>query len=297
MSKIDNELLRNLLFHPALKSKFPTKLNFELSKSEYKKILKENGKELDEISKKMLAQGKHSVLIIFQAMDAAGKDGTIERLLKGVNPQGVEIHSFKEPSKEELSHDFLWRTHNKVPPAGKIGVFNRSHYEEVLAVRVHPEFLENQKLPGLNHPVAFDSDLWDKRLESIRNFEEHLSSNGVTIIKFFLNVSKKEQEKRLLDRICTPEKNWKFSLGDTEEREYWDKYQVSFFKTLRLTHTNKSPWYAIPADDKKLMRVLVSEIVLSHLRKLNIEWPVVSDLTLEEMQEAKENLLRSSTVV
>lgn len=225
--------------------------------------------ELDRLQQKFYALDRRALLIVFQAMDAAGKDGTIRAVLSGVNPAGCRVHSFKQPSAEELDHDFLWRTTCRLPESGHIGVFNRSHYEEVLAVRVHPEFLDRQHLPG-------DLDLkrlWEERFASIRDHEQHLARNGTIILKFWLNVSRAEQKKRFLARLDEPHKNWKFSTRDVEERRHWDAYMEAYEEALAATSRPWAPWYAIPADDKPFMRVAVAETIVKTLRSLELEYP------------------------
>ena len=237
-----------------------------------KKLLKSLVKELSELQRVLYAHDQYAVLLIFQAMDAAGKDGTIRAVMTGVNPAGFQVYSFKQPSKEELDHDFLWRTSVRLPERGRIGVFNRSYYEEVLVVKVHPAFLEGQKLPG---PIDFDQ-LWQERYQSILAHEEYLAKNGILVLKFWLNVSKGEQRQRFLARIDEPEKNWKFSSGDVRERAYWDHYMSAYEDALKVTSRPWAPWYAIPADDKPFMRLQVAEIVVDNLKKLGLSYPEVT---------------------
>ncbi len=237
-------------------------------KKEARERLEEATEELDRLQRVLYADDRYSVLLIFQAMDAAGKDGTIRAVLTGVNPAGCQVFSFKQPSATELDHDFLWRTSRCLPERGRIGVFNRSYYEEVLVVRVHPELLEHQKLPPLNR-----EQIWKSRMESIRDHERHLAQNGTLIIKFWLNVSREEQRRRFLSRLEEPEKNWKFSVGDVEERRYWNEYMVAYQEALNETSRSWAPWYAIPADDKPYMRMVVAETVVATLNKLNLEYP------------------------
>lgn len=260
------------------------------SDADLKKKLLNYQDEIDELQQKMYAEGRQSLLIIFQAMDAAGKDGTIRHVLESVNPAGVEIQSFKKPSEEELAHDFLWRCAKVAPQRGHIGIFNRSYYEEVLVCKVHPEIVtEYQKLPT----SATDKlpRLWEKRLEDISNYEAFLNNNGTTVIKFFLNVSKAEQKKRFLERIDTKAKNWKFNLGDVKERAHWDEYMAAYEDAINATATKNSPWYAIPADDKGNMRLLVSEVILRHLKDMGMEWPVLPKDQVAGLAEAKAALL------
>ena len=232
---------------------------------------------------RLWAQDQHSVLIVLQAMDAAGKDGLIKHVMSGLNPQGCAVHSFKKPSDEELDHDFLWRCYNRLPARGEIGIFNRSHYEEVLVVRVHPEYLGGQRLPGLKVNEKF----WERRYESIRDFEKHVSRNGCTILKFFLNVSREEQKKRFLERLDNPEKNWKFSEQDVKERAHWDKYMEAFEAALRATSTKRAPWYVIPADNKWIARSLVAGIIAKTIRDLPLETPTVSPERKRAFAEAR----------
>ena len=254
-------------------------------KKENRKLLKRSRSELDDLQRRLYASDNFAVLLIFQAMDAAGKDGTIRAVLKGVNPAGCQVHSFKQPSAEELDHDFLWRTSARLPQRGRIGVFNRSYYEEVLTVRVHPELLENQKLPEIDQ-----KRIWRERLESIAAHEKHLARNGVIVLKFWLNVSRKEQRKRFLARIDEPEKNWKFSARDVEERGFWEDYMRAYADALNATSRAWAPWYAIPADDKPYMRRKVAEIVVESLRSLDLRYPEVGDKARRELVAARKHL-------
>ncbi len=228
--------------------------------------------ELDDLQRKFFAHDSHAILLVFQALDAAGKDGTIRAVLKGLNPAGFQVFSFKQPSKEEHDHDFLWRTSRCLPERGRIGVFNRSYYEEVLVVRVHPEWLTAQRLPDPTPGAAF----WDERLASIRDHELHLARNGTVILKFYLHVSSEEQRKRFLDRLREPEKHWKFASGDFEERRWFDAYQAAYEEALRATSRPFAPWYAIPADDQDAMRLAVATALRDALRSLDLRWPAVS---------------------
>jgi PPK2 family polyphosphate:nucleotide phosphotransferase len=229
--------------------------------------------ELSDLQRIFYAHDRHALLLIFQAMDAAGKDGTIRAVMSGIDPTGCQVYSFKAPSAEELDHDFLWRTSVRLPERGRIGIFNRSYYEEVLVVRVHPEYLANQRLPN----EAAHGKLWQQRFESIRDHEQHLARNGTVILKFWLNVSKEEQRRRFLSRIDTPEKNWKFAMGDVAERRHWDKYMDAYEQALNATSRPWAPWYAIPADDKPFMRMTVAEILVATLKGLKLRYPEVSD--------------------
>lgn len=248
-----------------------------------KKRLKKLTKRIDELQRILYAHDHHSVLLVFQAMDAAGKDSTIRSVMSGVNPAGCQVYSFKQPSAEEKDHDFLWRTAKSLPERGRIGIYNRSYYEEVLVVRVHPEYLEGQNLPA---EVERDT-IWEDRFESIRDHEKHLARNGTLVLKFWLNVSKEEQKRRFLARLDEPEKNWKFSTGDVAERQHWDEYMHAYSQTLRATSRESAPWYAIPADSKPYMRVAVAEIIVETLEALNLEYPEVSEQDLARFQAAR----------
>jgi PPK2 family polyphosphate:nucleotide phosphotransferase len=239
-----------------------------LKKKQFRKRLAVTTKRLSELQRVLYAHDKYSLLLVFQAMDAAGKDSTIRAVLTGVNPAGCQVFSFKRPSKEELDHDFLWRTSRRLPERGRIGVFNRSYYEEVLVVRVHQEILESQRLPVLDMAT-----LWQERLESIRSHERHLAANGTIVLKFWLNVSKEEQRQRFLARLDEPDKNWKFAVADCEEREYWDQYMLAYEEALNATSRSWAPWYAIPADSKPYMRLVVAELIVETLERLGLEYP------------------------
>ncbi len=241
------------------------------SKKELKKALKEQVEELKDLQRCLYAFDRHAVLLVFQAMDAAGKDGTIRAVMGGVNPAGCQVFSFKQPSPEELDHDFLWRTARRLPERGRIGIFNRSYYEETLVVRVHPEYLDGQRLP---EDVDRDQ-IWQHRFESIQDHERHLARNGTVVVKFWLNVSKEEQKSRFLSRLDEPEKNWKFSAGDVRERGYWPKYMEAYEQALAATSRAWAPWYAVPADNKPFMRLKVAEIVVETLKSLNLRYPSV----------------------
>jgi len=236
----------------------------------------------------LYADDRWSLLLIFQAMDAAGKDGAIKHVMSGINPQGCQVSSFKSPSAEEIDHDFLWRCMKKLPERGRIGIFNRSYYVEVLVVRVHKEFLGNQKVPA----ALIDKDIWDNRLKDIRRFENYLGRQGVLICKFFLNVSKKEQKKRFLERIDNPDKNWKFSSADAKERKYWDKYMEAYEEMIRETATENAPWYVIPADNKAFCRIAVASAIIKKLHSLGLEYPKVGKEKLAELEAVKQELLK-----
>ncbi|MGB0748903.1 MAG: polyphosphate kinase 2 family protein [Magnetospiraceae bacterium] len=234
-----------------------------------KKILKDHVEELADLQRVFYAHDRHSLLLVFQAMDAAGKDSTIRAVMSGVDPAGCQVHSFKQPNKEELDHDFLWRSARRLPERGRIGIFNRSYYEEVLVVRVHPEYLEGQQLPdGINKKT-----IWKERFESIRDHEKHLARNGTVIVKFWLNVSRDAQKERFLSRLDEPEKNWKFAAGDVRERGHWPDYMKAYQSVLRETSRPWAPWYAIPADNKPFMRATVADIVVRTLQSLAIDYP------------------------
>ena len=256
------------------------------SKKDSVKLLKKNTGKLSELQAKLYAQDKYSLLIIFQAMDAAGKDGTIKHVMSGLNPQGTHVTSFKQPSAEELDHGYLWRINKALPERGRIGIFNRSHYEEVLVVRVH-DLIKYQKVPD----KFKNSNIWKQRYEQINNFERYLYENGVVILKFFLHVSKKEQKERFLKRIENPAKNWKFSAGDIKERKFWDEYKKAYQEAISATSKKHSPWYVIPADIKWFTRLAVSEIIVREMKKLKPDFPKLKDEQLAELENAKQNLL------
>jgi PPK2 family polyphosphate:nucleotide phosphotransferase len=234
----------------------------------------------------LYAQGRWAVLLIFQAMDAAGKDSAIKHVMSGVNPQGCQVFSFKSPTSEELNHDYLWRCLKCLPERGRIGIFNRSYYEETLVVRVHPEILANQRLP----PALVTKDIWKERFQDIRGFERYLARNGVAILKFFLHVSKEEQKKRFLERIEEPEKNWKFSSSDVKEREHWDDYMEAYEDMIRNTATKAAPWYVVPADNKWFARIVVAAAVIDALDSLDLKYPKADDRKLKELAAAKRAL-------
>jgi PPK2 family polyphosphate:nucleotide phosphotransferase len=242
---------------------------------------------LAELQNMLYAQDQWAVLLIFQAMDAAGKDSVIKHVMSGVNPQGCQVYSFKAPSEEELDHDFMWRCIKRLPERGRIGIFNRSYYEETLVVRVHREFLEKEKLP----PELVTKDIWEERFQDIRHIERYLTRNGVVIRKFFLHVSKEEQKKRFLERIEEPEKHWKFSADDIKEREYWDDYMEAYEDMIQNTATKHAPWYVVPADNKWFTRVVVAAAVIEALASLDLHYPEVSKEKLKELAAAKKALL------
>jgi PPK2 family polyphosphate:nucleotide phosphotransferase len=254
------------------------------NKRQNKEVLRERVEELRELQRVLYAHDQYSVLLIFQAMDAAGKDSTIRNVLTGVNPAGFQVFSFKAPSAEELDHDFLWRTARRLPERGRIGVFNRSYYEEVLVVRVHPEFIEGQKLPYL---PADRHTFWEDRYRSIIEHEAHLARSGTVILKFWLNVSKEEQKNRFLSRLDEPEKNWKFSVRDVEERGYWEKYMQAYDQMLKSTSQLQAPWYAIPADDKPYMRQMVADLIVKNLQSLDMAYPQVDPKEKERFDKMR----------
>lgn len=260
---------------------------FYESKKDYKKKLKETVEDIAKLQEAMYAHDRFSVLLIFQGMDTAGKDGAIQHVLSGVNPLGLQLFSFKQPSSEELDHDFLWRTSKRLPERGRIGVFNRSYYEDVLVVRVHPEILMAQGVPA---DLVTSGQIWQQRFESINAHEAHLAANGTRILKFYLHLSKEEQARRLLARIEEPEKNWKFNSGDLKEREYWDLYREAYEGCLSATSTLAAPWFVIPADDKRNARLMIAQIVLDELRKLDPQYPTLIEAARAEMLDAGRTL-------
>ncbi len=256
------------------------------SKEHAQERLEKGAAELWELQAKLYAQNRWAVLLIFQAMDAAGKDGTIKHVMSGVNPQGCQVFSFKVPSEEELNHDFLWRTTKCLPERGRIGIFNRSYYEEVLVVRVHPELLDRQKLPS----SLVTKDIWTQRFESIKCFERHLAQNGVVIRKFFLHLSKEEQKQRLLSRLEEPDKNWKFSTADLEERKHWKEYMAAYQEMIQCTATEEAPWYIIPADHKWFTRLVVAEVIADALESLELSYPEVDAAKRKELAKVRKIL-------
>jgi PPK2 family polyphosphate:nucleotide phosphotransferase len=256
-------------------------------KSRAKEALQSGVQALAELQDVLYAQDRWAVLLIFQALDAAGKDGTIKHVMSGINPQGCQVTSFKAPTSEDLDHDYLWRCIKSLPERGRIGIFNRSYYEETLVVRVHPEFLAGQKLP----PECVTKNIWDDRFQDIRSFERYLHRNGTIVRKFFLHVSKDEQQKRFLERLDNPDKNWKFSANDAKEREFWKDYMEAYEETIRETATEDSPWYVVPADNKWFTRVVVAAAVIDTLASLNLHYPEVSAAKRQELAAAKETLV------
>ncbi|KFC61407.1 ADP-polyphosphate phosphotransferase [Massilia sp. LC238] len=257
------------------------------SKQHYREMLARHVARLSARQQVLFASNSHAILLIFQAMDAAGKDGAIRHVMSGVNPQGCQVHSYQHPAPRELQHDFLWRTTVDLPERGRIGIFNRSYYEEVLIARVHPEILRSEGVPA----AADEEAVWRERYRSIRNLERHLSANGTRIIKVFLHVSREEQKKRLLARIDDPKKNWKFALSDIQERAYWPAYMAAYEECLARTSTRAAPWYVVPADDKKNARLIVSRIVLDALRELGLRYPRADARQREVLQAIRRRLL------
>jgi PPK2 family polyphosphate:nucleotide phosphotransferase len=257
------------------------------TKKDYRKRLKKQVKALRKMQKMHYAHDRYALLLIFQAMDAAGKDGAIKHVMSGVNPQGCQVFSFKKPSERDLDHDFLWRTARSLPERGRIGIFNRSYYEEVLVVRVHPEILQGQKLPG-----EISDAIWENRYRSIIEHENHLHRNGTRIVKFYLHVSREEQLKRFIARIDNPDKNWKFSFNDVEERKFWPQYMNAYEECLNATSTETAPWYVIPADDKKNARLLISEVILQTYQAMDMHYPVTDTARREELHTIREQLLK-----
>ena len=270
--------------------KWPTKVDpVYKSKEQYQELLQKHVAQLSSQQQLLYASNRHALLLIFQAMDAAGKDGAIQHVMSGVNPQGCQVFSFKHPSATELQHDFLWRTTRDLPERGRIGIFNRSYYEEVLVVRVHPEILRSEGIPGAGHD---DEAIWRERYRSIACLERHLHENGTRIVKFFLHLSKEEQRKRLLARIDDPEKNWKFSSADVAERKFWKAYMDAYGKCLGATSTRNAPWYVVPADDKENARLIVSSIVLDTLEELKMSYPKTGAKRRRELLSFRRQLAR-----
>ena len=268
--------------------KWPTTMKpIGKSKKLYQKLLKKDVEALSALQKLHYASSRYALLLIFQGMDAGGKDGAIRHVMSGVNPQGCEVFSFKQPSAEELKHDFLWRTTRRLPERGRIGIFNRSYYEEVLVVRVHPETL---RLQGLPEELLDEKTIWEERYRSIVDLEAHLHRNGTRIVKFFLHLSKEEQRKRFLERIDEPDKNWKFSLADIHERKYWTQYMEAYEACLGATSTHHAPWYVVPADDKENARLIVSQILLDAFKELKMAYPKTTSKRREELESIRKQL-------
>lgn len=272
--------------------KWPTSVDpVYTSKEHYKELLAEHVARLSALQHLHYASNRYAVLLIFQAMDAAGKDGAIRHVMSGVNPQGCQVFSFKHPSAAELQHDFLWRTTRDLPERGRIGIFNRSYYEEVLIARVHPEILHSEGIPDAPHD---DDKLWHDRYRSITNLERHLHANGTRIVKFYLHLSNEEQRKRFLERIDDPNKNWKFSAADIEERKFWKHYMKAYEECLGATNTRDSPWYVVPADDKENARLIVSQIVLDTFEALDMSYPTTTDERRQELLAIREQLAKQA---
>lgn len=268
----------------SLHKEYDTKLKIAgMDKAEAKRLLQEGTPLLAEYQDKLYAQNNYAVLIILQAMDAAGKDGTIKHVMSGLNPQGCQVTSFKAPSTEELDHDYMWRCFKNLPERGNIGIFNRSYYEEVLITRVHPEILERQRLP--DHLA--DKNIWKRRFEEINNFEKYLVNNGIVVLKFFLNISKAEQKRRFLARLELPNKNWKFSVTDAKERGHWNEYMEAFEDCFSHTSTKWAPWYVIPADEKPFARLAVGYVVYQTLKSLKLKYPIVTKAQKEQLEKAR----------
>ncbi|HHG83532.1 MAG TPA: polyphosphate kinase 2 family protein [Bacteroidetes bacterium] len=258
-------------------------------KSDYRDLLEKNTAEIHDLQNLMYAHDRYALLLIFQGMDSAGKDGAIRHVMTGINPAGVQVFSFKKPSKEELDHDWMWRTSCSLPERGRIGIFNRSYYEEVLVVKVHPEIVQKyQRVP--KEFIKNEASLWEERYADIRNFENMLHRNGTRIVKFFINISKDEQKERLLARIDQPEKNWKMSPADVKERGYWDDYMQAYEDLLKNTSRENAPWYVIPGNDKKNARLIISQIVLQHLQEMDMNYPVVTDEFRAKLTEVRKVL-------
>ncbi|MEZ5104111.1 MAG: polyphosphate kinase 2 family protein [Draconibacterium sp.] len=262
-----------------------------IDKLEAKHLLKKGIKQLTKMQDKLYADNRYSVLIVLQAMDAAGKDGAIKHVMSGFNPQGVKVTSFKAPSVEEKDHDYFWRHYKALPGRGEIGIFNRSHYENVLVTRVHPEFIMGENIPGITTVKDIDESFWRNRFEQINRFEKNLYENGTRILKFFLHLSKEEQKVRFLERIDNPTKNWKLSAADAKERKLWDKYQRAYAEMISATSKEYAPWYILPADDKPLTRICIATAIHSEFKKLNLKYPELSEEDRQKLLQAKKELL------
>lgn len=296
MKKRTKEYLETLRVKPgkkiSLSKDFSTdnKQKF-IKKEEGEQLLEEGIVNLAKMQDKLYAHNEYSVLIVLQAMDAAGKDGVIKHVMSGLNPQGVKVSSFKAPNSHELDHDYFWRHCKELPPRGEVGIFNRSHYENVLVTRVHPEYVLKENIPGIDSVKDIDKKFWEKRYKQINRFEKNLTQNGTVILKFFLHVSKEEQKKRFLERIDNPEKNWKFSVADAQERKHWDKYMEAYEEMLSATSTENAPWFVIPADDKWFARLALGAIIFNQFEKLNLSYPKVSQAQVDKLQATKKELL------
>lgn len=287
--------LRKFLVKPEKKIKlkdFDTEYTGKtLNRAEAELLLEKGRKHLAKVQDMLYAHNRYSVLIIFQAMDAAGKDGAVKHIMSGFNPLGVSVYSFKAPNSNELDHEYLWRHQIAVPARGEIAIHNRSHYENVLVTKVHPEWILNERIPGVDTVKDIDDKFWEQRYKQIRRFEKNMADNGTIILKFFLNVSKKEQKKRFLERIDDTSKNWKFSLSDLKERAFWDDYQKAYGEALSATSTDYAPWYVIPADDKWFTRLAIAAIIAEKFSTLKMNYPVVNQSQKEELQKAKVELM------
>jgi PPK2 family polyphosphate:nucleotide phosphotransferase len=270
---------------------FKTVPTTDADKSELKERIQSDIEEIKKVQELFFADRRYAVLMIFQAMDAAGKDGAIKHVMSGINPQGCNVHAFKAPNSTELAHDFLWRHHQVMPERGKIGIHNRSHYEYVLTCRVNPHFVLNENLPNVRQVADLNKKFWDTRLEQILHFEQRLVESGTLVLKFFLNVSKEEQKKRLLERIDVPAKHWKFDPSDLQSRAKWDEYMYAYQEAIRATSTKQTPWYVIPADDKWYARALIARILKETLQSLDIHYPATSKADMEKLIEARKKLL------
>lgn len=266
--------------------------NKSFDKNAGDEILQKGVAEMSIMQDKLFAEGKHSILIVLQAMDAAGKDGTIKHLMSGLNPTGVKVYSFKTPSSIEITHDYFWRHYKDLPARGEIVIFNRSHYENVLITKVHPEYILNEKLPDIQSTKDINKDFWKQRYSQINRFEKNLTENGTIILKFFLHVSKAEQKRRFIDRIDDPKKNWKFSVADLKERTFWNDYQKAYENAISHTSTDFAPWFVIPADDKWYSRMIICSIIDTQFEKLHLAYPKVSVATKNALIKAKENLMK-----
>ncbi len=290
MAKINTEEYR--IDAPIKLATLPTYEDFSRDEEELKEELKETSKKLADFQDIMYAHNKYNVLICIQGMDTAGKDSLIRDVFKGFNSQGIEVHSFKTPTKTELEHDYLWRHYSALPERGKFGIFNRTHYENVIVTRVHPEYILNENLPKIVKIEDIDAVFWEKRFEQIRNFEKYLTENGTILFKFFLHISKEEQKRRLLQRLDTPSKNWKFSSGDLEERKLWEKYQASYEEAINKTSSKSAPWHVIPADNKRAARLLVAKILWHTLKEYeDIQYPELNDKDKALLGKYKEQLM------
>lgn len=287
------DILKDLIAMPGKKhsvSDFDSSSTDEITKQEAKEQLTKDVEKLAELQSMLYAQDRYSILVIFQAMDAAGKDGTIKHVMSGINPQGCQVYSFKQPSAEELDHDYLWRINRSLPERGRIGIFNRSHYEDVLIARVHPEIVLSAKLPDIKTVNDINADFWKRRYRQINDFERYLTENGTVILKFFLNVSKAEQKKRFVERLNDPAKNWKFSSADIKERQFWDEYMKAYGDVLTETSTEIAPWYVIPADNKWFMRYAVGRIICERMKELDLHYPRLSNEELDKLELYKKNV-------